>query len=91
MTEKHDLQYLGKFSNPEHLQTVVAIPGASLALGSNAIVLYVGMMTSGEVDKTIGGLVSVFVAGEAYGAVKSLTVELDLFGSVNVKYLKRQH
>lgn len=91
MTPKHDTQYLGKVSNPEYLQTVVAIPGASLALSSTAIGLYVGLVIGGEVGNTIGGLVSAFVAGVAYGEVKSLAVELDLFGSVNVKYLKCQH
>lgn len=91
MTQKHDRQYLGKVFNPEYLQTVITIPGASLALGSAAIGLYVGLVISGEVGKTIGGLVGAFAAGVAYGEVKSLAVELDLFGSVNVKYLKRQH
>jgi len=91
MTQKHETQYLGKICNPEHLQTVVGIPGASLALGSTAIGLYVGLMIGGETGKAVGGLVSAYAAGVAYGEVKSLAVELDLVGQVNVKYLKRQH
>lgn len=91
MTQKHETQYLGKVCNPEYLQTVVAIPGASLALGSTAIGLYVGLVIGGEIGTTIGALVSTFAAGVAYGEVRSLAVELDLFGQVNVKYLKRQH
>jgi hypothetical protein len=91
MTQKYETQYLGKVCNHEHLQTVVAIHGASLALGSTAIGLYVSLMIGGEIGKTVGDLVSAFAATVAYGEVKSLAVELDLVGQVNIKYLKRRH
>lgn len=90
MTQKHETQYLGKISNPDYVQTVVAIPGASLALGSTAIGLYVGLVIGGEIGEAIGGLVSAFAAAVAYGDVKSFAVELDRYGQVNAKYLKRQ-
>jgi len=91
MTPKHQTKYLGKVCNPEHLQAIVTVPGASLALGSTAIGLYVGLVIGGEIGKAIGGLISAYTAGVAYGDVQSLAVELDEVGQINVKYLKRQH
>jgi hypothetical protein len=90
LMQRHETQYLGKVCNPEYVHTVVAIPGASLALGSTAIGLYVALLIGGEIGKTVGALTSAFVARVAYGEVKWLAVDLDLVGQVSVKYTLRQ-
>ena len=91
MRAAFDTEYLGRVTNTEHIDTVVAVPGASLVLGSTAIGTYVGLVIGGEIGAAVGGLASTAVANLAWGEIHTLAVELNRHGQVNLKYMKRRH